>query len=294
MAFMGMVFGALVLIILIVIFCLMLLFFGIAIPCKIIGKVKDKKGLRITGNVFLVLGIVCLLPFIGLIAFWIWSVTFTKVTAPGGEEYTVLTRDVGRVISYLDDGSDEAMDELEALVSRKPELVYWRDVNYEGILERGLETGNLRMVEISLDHGGEFDSPVRFEHMAYIDNSMEEYMGYLSERSVTSDDVEILRLMFSCDADLPYFDADMGYMYSNVFGAAFWAVTYNDSHVTDTELELMDVIIDNGIDHDPRLALFEDHPYNIVFPDDFASDLVRDDNYYEIVNMAGLSGQRFN
>lgn len=288
MAFMGMVFGVLFLIILVIIFGLMLLSFGIAIPCKIIGKSKRKKGLRITGNVFLVLGIVFTLPFIGLAAFWIWSVTFTKVTAPSGKEYTVLTRDVGCVISYLDDGSDEAMDKLESLISRKPNLVYWRDNNYKGILERGLETGNLRMVEISLDHGGMFDDPLRFEHMAYIDNSMEEYLGYLSERSVTSDDVEILRLMFSYDVELPSYDTDMGYMYSNVFGAAFWAVTYNDEYVTDTELELMDVLIDNGKDHDPGLLLFEDHPYNIVFAADFASDLVRDDNYYEIVHIANL------
>ena len=135
MAFMGMVFGALFLIILVIIFGLMLLSFGIAIPCKIIGKKKRKKGIRITGNVFLAIGIVCLFPFVGLAAFWIWSVTFTKVTAPGGREYTVLTRDTGRVMSYLDDGSDEAMDELDNLISRKPNLVYWRDNNYRGILE---------------------------------------------------------------------------------------------------------------------------------------------------------------
>ncbi len=288
MAFMGMVFGVLFLIILVIIFGLMLLSFGIAIPCKIIGKSKRKKGLWITGNVFLVLGIVFTLPFIGLAAFWIWSVTFTKVTAPSGKEYTVLTRDVGRVISYLDDGSDEAMDKLESLISRKPNLVYWRDNNYKGILERGLETGNLRMVEISLDHGGMFDDPLRFEHMAYIDNSMEEYLGYLSERSVTSDDVEILRLMFSYDVELPSYDTDRGYMYSNAFGAAFWAVTYNDAYVTDTELEFMDVFIDNGIDRDSGLLLYEDHPYNVVFADDFASDLVKDDNYYEIVHLANL------
>ena len=288
MAFMGMVFGALFLIILVIIFGLMLLSFGIAIPCKIIGKKKRKKGLRITGNVFLAIGIVCLLPFVGLAAFWIWSASFTKVTAPNGKEYTVLTRDVGLVISYLDDGSDEAMDDLEALISRKPNLVYWRDNNYRGILERGLQTGNLRLVEISLDHGGGFDDPERFEHMAYIDNSMEEYLGYLSERSVTSDDVEILRLMLSYDVDLPYYDTNMGYLYSNTFGAAFWSVTYNDAYVTDTELEFMDVLIDNGIDHDPELILFENHPYNVVFASDFASDLVKDDNYYEIVHLANL------
>lgn len=288
MAFMGMVFGALFLIILIVVFGLMLLSFGIAIPCKIIGKAKQKKGLRITGNVFLVLGIVCLLPFIGLAALWIWFETFTTVTAPGGKEYTVLNHDVGLVISYLDDGSDEAMDELDNLISRKPNLVYWRDNNYRGILERGLQTGNLRMVEISLDHGGRFDDPVRFEHMAYMETSMEEYLGYLSERSVTSDDVEIMKLMFSYDVDLPSYDTDMGYMYSNVFGAAFWSVTYNDEYVTDTELELMNVITDNGIGYDPGLMLFEDHPYYIGFPDDFASDLVKDDNYYEIVHLAHL------
>ena len=50
----------------------------------------------------------------------------------------------------------------------------------------------------------------------------------------------------------------------------------------------MDVIIDNGIDHDPGLMMFEDHPYNVVFADDFASDLVKDDNYYEIVHLANL------
>ena len=288
MAFMGMVFGALFLIILIIVFFLMLLSFGIAIPCKIIGKAKHKKGLRITGNIFLAHGIVFLLPFIGLAALWIWSVTFTKVTAPSGEEHIVMTRDVGRVISYLDDGSDEAMDDLEDLISRKPNLVYWRDNNFKGILERGLETGNLRMVEISLDHGGMFDDPVRFEHMAYKDNSMEEYMEYLSKRTVTSDDVEILRLMFSYNADLPYYDTDRGYMYSNAFGAAFWAVTYNDAYVTDTELGFMDVIIDNGIDHDSGLILFENHPYNVVFADNFASELVKDDNYYEIVHLANL------
>lgn len=48
------------------------------------------------------------------------------------------------------------------------------------------------------------------------------------------------------------------------------------------------MLIDNGKDHDPGLLLFEDHPYNVVFAADFASDLVRDDNYYEIVHIANL------
>ena len=181
MAFMGMVFGAIFIVILCIIFALMLLFFAIAIPCKIIGKKKDKKGLRITGNVFLVLGIIFALPLIGLTAFIIWSMAFTKVTDSNGNEYTVLTRDVNHVISCLDDGSDETLDDLDSLLDKKPELVYWLDVNHQGILESGLRTGNLRMVEIALDHGGCFDNPTVYEHMAYVETSMEDYFSYLSD-----------------------------------------------------------------------------------------------------------------
>ena len=125
MAFMGMVLGAIFIVILCIVAGLMLLSFAVAIPCKTIGKKKEKKGLRITGNVFLVLGIVFALPLLGLIAYIIWSLSFTKVTDPQGMEYTVLSRDVDRVVSCIDDGSDEAMDDLEALVEKKPELVYW-------------------------------------------------------------------------------------------------------------------------------------------------------------------------
>ena len=64
MAFMGMVFGAVFLIVLVIVLCIIGLLFTAAIILKIVGKVKDSKGARIAGTVFMIIAAVMLVPII--------------------------------------------------------------------------------------------------------------------------------------------------------------------------------------------------------------------------------------
>ena len=64
MAFMGMFVGTILLIVMTIVIILSVIFIITAIILKIIGKKKDSKKLKITGNVFLVLGIVNIAPII--------------------------------------------------------------------------------------------------------------------------------------------------------------------------------------------------------------------------------------
>ena len=44
------------------------------------------------------------------------------------------------------------------------------------ILDVGLENGNAKLVRTAIEHGAVIDNPERYEHMAYVETSMEEYL----------------------------------------------------------------------------------------------------------------------
>ena len=283
MAFMGMFVGTIFLIILTIVIILSVIFFITAIILKIIGKKKDSKKLKITGNVFLVLGIVNIAPIIIFIGYLTYKSQFAEVELPDGKTKDVSIKSAYKVMELSRDGSDEAIEELEKLLDKNPDLVFFHDNNRESILEIGLENGDADVVKIAIEHGAVIDNPERYEHMAYVKTTMQDYFGGMTGREFTREDIEIIKILFENGADTSY--KLRVHYYSNAFGMAVWGILYNDGIVTDDELEFIQVIIDNGVTHDDALILMEDLSSNYHFSDEYHSDIIKDDNYYLLMEM---------
>lgn len=283
MAFMGMFVGTILLIVTTIVIILSLIFIITAIILKIIGKKKDSKKLKITGNVFLVLGILNISPIIIFVGYLTYKSHFAEVELPDGKTKDVSIKSAYKVMELSRDGSDEAIEELEKLLDKNPDLVFFHDNNRESILEIGLENGDADVVKIAIEHGAVIDNPERYEHMAYVKTTMQDYFGGMIGREFTREDIEIIKILFENDADTSY--KLRVHYYSNAFGMAVWGILYNDGVVTDDELEFIQVIIDNGVTHDDALILMEDLSSNYHFSDEYHSDIKKDDNYYLLMEM---------
>lgn len=283
MAFAGMFIGTILLIILAVVIIASVIFGITAIILKIVGKVKDNKKLKVAGNVFLTLSIVNIAPVIIFAGYITYKSQFAEVELPGGESKDVSIKSAYKMMELSRDGSDEAIAEIEKLLDKNPNLVYFHDNNRESILEIGLENGNAELVRTAIEHGAVIDNPERYEHMAYVKTSMQDYLGGMIGREFTRDDIEIITLLLENGADTSY--KLRVHYYSNAFGMAVWGILYNDGAVTDDELEFMQVIIDNGITHDDALILKEDLSSNYHFSDEYQTDVKKDDKYYLLMEM---------
>lgn len=283
MAFMGMFVGTILLIVTTIVIILSVIFIITAIILKIIGKKKDSKKLKITGNVFLVLGIVNIAPIIIFIGYLTYKSHFAEVELPDGKTKDVSIKSAYKVMELSRDGSDEAIEELEKLLDKNPDLVFFHDNNRESILEAGLENGDADVVKMAIEHGAVIDNPERYEHMAYVKTTMQDYFGGMTGREFTREDIEIIKILFENGADTSY--KLRVHYYSNALGMAVWGILYNDGVVTDDELEFIQVIIDNGITHDDALILMEDLSSNYHFSDEYHSDITKDDNYYLLMEM---------
>ena len=283
MAFMGMFVGTILLILLIAVILLSIIFIITAIILKIIGKKKDSKKLKITGNVFLVLGIVNIAPIIIFVGYLTYKSQFAEVELPDGKTKDVSIKSAYKVMELSRDGSDEAIEELEKLLDKNPDLVFFHDNNRESILEIGLENGDADVVKIAIEHGAVIDNPERYKHMAYVKTTMQDYFGGMTGREFTREDIEIIKILFENGADTSY--KPRVHYYSNAFGMAVWGILYNDGVVTDDELEFIQVIIDNGVTHDDALILMEDLSSNYHFSDEYHINITKDDNYYLLMEM---------
>ena len=291
MAFMGMVFGAIFIVILLTVLGIVGLCLLIGIICKIVGKIKDSKGARIAGTVFLIIALVLIAPVIALFAYGYFKTAFVEVNMPDGSTEKVYYKTVNRfrdnLIGYIDTGDEEYFENLKSMIDDDEALLYYRDNNHRSILEYGLDAGNAEIVEYALDRGSEADSQERFEIMAYVECTWDEYLDWVANRPVTEGDVRIAQMLFDENCDTS-FDTGVPY-YSNIFGKAVWAVLYNDDTVTDTEIEFLQVFIDNGWDSDPCVMPVYDAPSNYYFGPETHQDVARDDNYYYVFDIAGFN-----
>ena len=249
MAFMGMVFAGIFLILFIGYLGLTFLYFVLALILKLVGKQKDNDRLKKAGTVFLVLGIVFAVPLVGLTAYGVIGASFWKVTLPDGKTAYVRSADVREMQGYAENPDDAALDALDVLLSRHKALVYYHSNNRESILDLGIKAGNAELVKLALAHGAVIDSPERYDHMSYVSGTIESFLDECNERPVTEDDVKIAETLFAHGAALTV--KKNAYSYSNLYGKAAWAVLYNDNAVTDTELSLLQVFVSHGLDSDP-------------------------------------------
>lgn len=287
MAFAGMIFVAIFLALILGLIFFMLLFIILSIILKKKGKKKNSRKLKIAGNVVLVLGILCAIP-VAVIA-WniIWGHYFREVTLPDETTKWVSVEDLNRMWELAKSNDTDDISELEKLINKSPELVHYLDANRRCLLEHGLMAGSFETVELALKYGATFDNPERYEHTAYVDCSMDEYLEMVSSRSITEDDLKILNKMFEVGATSDYVESDP-LVYSNAFGQAVWVVLYNDESVTDLELEFLQVLVDNGLDEDEHLVLYEEKGNNISYSDsEYYEGVKKDENYEAVMKLIG-------
>ena len=281
MAFMGMVFAGLFLVLFLGFIGLTVVFFILALVLKLSGKKKDDPKLKIAGTVFLVLGIVFVVPLLVFIGWLVIGTCFWEVTLPDGRTAYVSSSDVRKMQEYAETPDDASLDKLDQLLARHEDLVYYHDNNRESILDYGFNAGNAEVVQIALAHGAVIDSPERYDHMSYVSCSMESFLSECNDRPVTEDDVKIAELLFDRNAAMTV--KHNAYGYSNLFGKAAWAMLYNDNAVTDTELELLQVFTAHGLDSDP---VFLQELHSAGTPDVPA---MRDANYDKLMQMIGAA-----
>ena len=284
MAFMGMMIGLGAFIIFCGIVLLMLGAFGLTLILKIINRKKQDRKLKIVSNILLVFGILFELPVIAIIGFLTFEKYYTKVNLPNGDTKYVRRSDVKDMQKYAKDGD---ADELDRLLDKKGELIYSLDANYDSVLDYGLINGDAGIVEVAIDHGAVFDDPKKYDHMAYVTCSMEAYLNSCINHSITQDDVKIITLMFEKGAKTELKSLYENAGYSNVLGKAAWAVLYNDDTVTDTELEFLQVIADNGFPQDSGFVTIDELPSNHHVSSSYRRDVVRDDNYFSVMKIVG-------
>lgn len=268
---------------------LTLSFFILAVVFKIVGKKKENRKMKIAGNVFLVLGILFAVPLLALIIYFVFNANFSEVTLPDGKTEYVAEQDIRAMNSYIKNPDENSLNALEKLLDKNSALVFYHDINRRSILDYGLRKGNADIVRIALEHGAIFDNPIRYEHMAYVENSMEDYLVSCVRRPITEDDLEIVEMMFEKNASTELekdHQRRCGYC-SNMFGEAVWAVLYNDESVTDTELEFLQVFMDHGLSSDSTLLLIEELPVGYGVSSDYHDDVTRDSNYDRLMEIIG-------
>ncbi len=285
MAFMGMVFATIFILIFIFLLISSVAFLIISFVLKRKAVKKDSKKLRIAGNVLRVLGVLNAIPVIAVIGFAVYSNIFIKIDMPNGKTKNILRSYVTQMTELEDENTAESTDKLIRLLDKVPELVYYYDINHKSVLEKALFNGNYKLVEAALERGSTFDNPQRYDHMAYVHTSMSDYLNEVWSRSITNDDVKIIKLMFDkgASAGSPDTVPDDSSIYTNKLGYAAWVVLYNDEAVTDTEIEFVQVFIDNGFSKDDGFLLLEEKPSNVIV--DVNSDVKKDDNYYKLLKM---------
>ena len=286
MAFIAMVFASIFVLLLMILVFLMLIFLVLATVFKVVGKKNGNRKFKTAGNVFLVLGIIFAAPLIALTAYSVYSSIYTEVTLPDGETKKVLSQHVSEMEACLDDPDESSVKALEELLDKDSNLVFYHDINHYSIIDNGIKMGNADIVRIALAHGAIFDDPERYDRMAYVSGSMDDFLEYdgCANRSITEDDVEILKLMFENNASTEA-KTRKGWGYSNTFGKAVWAVLDYDESITDTELEFIQVVVDNGVASDAEFLFAEE--VKAALADKYYRDIVRDGNYNQLMSIIG-------
>lgn len=164
MAFAGMFLAAIFIII-------ALIAYAIALVEFIVGLVLLRKKKKIPGIILLVLSAI---PAIVTIVFM--SVTavqnhFREFETYDGGTVTVNMTYVNRMQDLL---RKKDMDGLDKLLDDHPELIYYRDINNTTLLEFGVRSCSVEVMEIAYDHGARFDEKTVFDHLV-MDHSLESF-----------------------------------------------------------------------------------------------------------------------
>lgn len=157
MAFAGMFIAAIFIVIAIIVFIIALieLIVGIVLMCK-------KK--KVPAIIFFVLAAIPVIITVIVVSVYSYKQNNPQFETYDGGTVTLHMRDVNKMKDLL---RAKDMDGLDKLLDKHPELIYYQDINRRTLLEFGLESCSVEVMEIAYDHGARFDEPVVFDRLIY-------------------------------------------------------------------------------------------------------------------------------
>lgn len=233
MAFMAMVIVAIVGGIFLIFLFLMLLFI-------ILGIVKSKKKKK-SAKVFFTLSGIIFALLAGFLLF-LFGPRIREIDTP---DKTVkvgewITNDLAESIE------NEDIEQVEEMLIKRPELLYYVDINGQGILDKAALTGNVELVQCILNYGGKFDDPLIHEKNVY-KYSLELYFHRLlvgEEGQKASE--EGIAPMIECmleNGAVATFDGDNNT--PNALWVALWWIT-QDNEISQDDIRVVELLIDYG------------------------------------------------
>lgn len=236
---------------------IVLLFLGattlFAIIFLIIGIIK-KKAQKKSSYVFFSLSVLFALPIILLVIAIIMPKKET-IETPTGK-----TRIWESVVEEYEDALENRdIDELSELLEKYPDIVYYYDVNSRGILEYGMATCNIEMMELGLQYGAEFDSKIIYDHLIFEGSCslFFENLGYRCEEyeytlGETDDEIlETVKFMLDNGADMESGEASCE---DNFLYIAINWMLEEDYYISEKDMELILYIVESGCPLDTQIA----------------------------------------
>lgn len=167
MAFAGMFLGVVFIIIAIVIGF-------IAFTELVVGIILLIRKKKVPGIILLVLSAIPAVVLIVVIVVTAIQNQFRTFETYDGGTVTVNMTYVERMQDLL---RDKDFDGLDALLDEHPELIYFQDNNHTTLLEFGVRSCSVEVMEIAYDHGARFDEETVFENLR-MEHSLESFADY--------------------------------------------------------------------------------------------------------------------
>lgn len=236
MAFVGIVFVSIILILFAIMFFFMILFL-------VIGLIKKKKGKK-SAVVFFVLSGLNAIPILLVILILVWPQK-EGIETPSGTVYVwdwVVNR-------YEDAMENRDTETLGTMLSKNPELVYYVDINNCGILEYGMASCDIDVMQLGIQYGAKFDEDLTYENSIFdgsfplfFENLGYRYSGTYVSGDTTDEIFETIQFMLENGADM---ELGASARPSNfLFSVVYWVV--EDNRITKNDMELIMYIVDHG------------------------------------------------
>ena len=152
--------------------------------------------------------------------------------------------------AYMSNGN---IEELRKLINKHPEMIYYYNANQVSLLDYGMYTLNLELMQLALDHGAIFDDPLRYDDFTY-ENSFDSFfdlLGYcnpeLQEKlqlgETTDEIIETVEFMLNHGASLEYETTNKNGFQNFYEEAEDWIMI--DSELSEKDRELLNLIQKN-------------------------------------------------
>ena len=242
MAFMGLFVIGLILFLLFILLVLSILFL-------ILGIIKHKSGKKIH-VLFYSLSGVFFLPIVAMFLFICLPKKESFETPNGTASVWDTTAE-----QYIEALTTQDLSTLNNLLYDYPQLIYYTDTNDLGILEYGMATCNIELLQLGLDYGASFDTPIIYDKLlsngsySFFFDFLGYYCDYEVVKGETTDEIlETVKFMMENGANAELGD-DMSCP-TLLFYAAYWVD--DDQIISLKDMELLTTIMEYGCPTDTQ------------------------------------------